>query len=64
MFSHYSYPKVFGAVISMLCLSAAGQEISPDPNLSKKDEPPKIEQVAKGIYRVENILLDKNRNLI
>jgi len=64
MFPHYSYPKVFGTVISMLCLSAAGQEASPDANLSKKDEPPKIEQVAKGIYRLENILLDKNRNLI
>ena len=38
MFFHFSYPKVFGTVISMLCLSAAGQEISPDANLSKKDE--------------------------
>ncbi len=45
-----------------LCVSA--QQALPDSNASNNDQPPKVQRVAKGIYKVDDVLLDKNRNLI
>ena len=62
--SRSSYNFLVLAFFCLVGLSVVGQQVPSDGNATEKETPPKVERVAKGIYRVEKVLLDKNRNLI
>jgi len=54
--------SLLGVVFLFGPLSA--RQSTPEDNATANDSSPKVERVGKGIYKVEEILLDKNRNLI
>ena len=61
-FSHFFFYWVISAMFFSV---VSGQDLTQDGNTSaKKKQPPKIERVGSGVYRVEDILLDKNRNQV
>lgn len=61
---------VFGIARMLFSCPALGQVETPEQQTpeqappKEKEKPPSVERVAKGIYRVDNVLLDRNRNLI
>ena len=61
----FLYCFFFWFFSAMLFSSVSGQDSTQDRNASiKKEQTPKIERVASGVYRIETILLDKNRNQV